>query len=80
MMPEPSQNHTAAVLDTDDAPAVALCAAVCEVAVKDAQAGDSSALQWLAELRAHRPRSSRWHIPMETHNDRAITRRTSRAL
>ncbi len=63
MMPEPYQNHTAAVLDTDDRGALLLAAAVAERARADAAQGDTDAAAWLDELRQHRPKSSRWFIP-----------------
>ena len=51
--------------DTDDRGALLLAAAVAERARADAARGDTDAAQWLAELRAHRPKSPRWFIPTE---------------
>ena len=47
--------------DTDDGPAALLLAAVCELARKDAAAGDAVAGAWLAELASVRP-GGRWRF------------------
>ena len=60
-----ADHQTRDVDPTDDTPALLLAAAVAEVARKDAARGDVDALNWLDELRAHRPKSPRWFIPTE---------------
>jgi len=48
--------------DADDAPALALLAAVATLARRDATRGSASASAWLDDLASARP-SGRWRVP-----------------
>lgn len=59
MLHVPETAPPAAAPVTDDRPVLLLLAALCELARKDASAGDAEAAHFLAELAACRPRRLR---------------------